>query len=214
MSRFAEGGSLPRLGVGVAFCDRSLYVMGLSHSFRSWLDHKFKNDVYELYGGEIVRGRGSRPENRLRVADVKAWQIHPEMGFDVVEITLADGRQVLWVDKYNDLTEILQRTVWDAAAEQKRWRAALERGRKVQDWLGDASKPLSDFIVLCLAEMDAGERLSQLDCFSSRAAFLAEVRKLIVEPTAPSHPVPSIEVYRDAQKQWLEFIIRRFEHDA
>jgi hypothetical protein len=45
----------------------------------------------------------------LQVADVTGWQIHPEMGFDVVEITLADGRRVVWFDKYDDLTGILRR---------------------------------------------------------------------------------------------------------
>lgn len=78
-------------------------------SFRSWLDHKWKVDVYELCDGEIVRGRGSRPQNRLKVSDVIAWQIYPEMGFDIVDITLADGRQVRWFDKYNDRTDILRR---------------------------------------------------------------------------------------------------------
>ena len=31
------------------------------------------------------------------------------MGFDVVAITLADGRQIRWFDKYDDLTGILRR---------------------------------------------------------------------------------------------------------
>jgi len=83
--------------------------MALLNTFRSWLDHKLKNDVYELRGSEIVRGRGSRPEDRLPVADVRAWQIHPEMGFDVVSITLTDGQEIRWFDKYDDLTEILRR---------------------------------------------------------------------------------------------------------
>jgi hypothetical protein len=72
--------------------------MNLLRSFHSWLDHTFKNGVYELRGDEIIRGRGLRPENRLRLADVKSWQIFPEMGFDIVEITLADGRRILRFD--------------------------------------------------------------------------------------------------------------------
>jgi hypothetical protein len=84
--------------------------MALFHSFRSWVNHKLKIDVYELCGDEIVRGRGKRPENRLKVSEVKAWQIYPEMGFDVVEITMADGRRVRWFDLYDDLTDILRRT--------------------------------------------------------------------------------------------------------
>jgi len=83
--------------------------MSLLHTFRTWLDHKLKNDVYGLCGSEIVRGRGSSPKDRLQIADVTGWQIHPEMGFDVVEITLSDGRRVLWFDKYDDVTGILRR---------------------------------------------------------------------------------------------------------
>ena len=84
--------------------------MALFYSFQFWLDHKLKIDVYELCGGEIVRGRGSRPDDRLRVSDVKTWQIYPEMSFDVVESTLTDGRKIRWFDKYDDLTDILRRT--------------------------------------------------------------------------------------------------------
>ena len=83
--------------------------MALLHTFWTWLDHKLKNDVYELCGSEIIRGRGLSSDSRLQVADVRAWQIFPEMGFDVVEITLADGRRVRWFDKYDDLTDILRR---------------------------------------------------------------------------------------------------------
>ena len=45
----------------------------------------------------------------MRVADIKAWQIHPEMVFDTVQITLIDDQQVVWLDKYDDLTGILRR---------------------------------------------------------------------------------------------------------
>jgi hypothetical protein len=83
--------------------------MHLGQKFWTWLDHKLKNDVYELCGSEIVRSRGSRPEDRLRVGDLKSWHIFPEMGFDVVEMTLTDGRRFIWIDKYDDLTAILRR---------------------------------------------------------------------------------------------------------
>ena len=70
-------------------------------------------DSYELRGLEIIRGRGSKPEDRLRVADIKSWQIHPEMVFDMVEITLADSQRVVWLDKYDDLRGILHRVAVD-----------------------------------------------------------------------------------------------------
>jgi hypothetical protein len=82
--------------------------MTVRHKFRLWLDRTLKNDVYELRGSEILRGRGSCSENRLSMAEVRTWQIYPEMGFDVVEIQMADGQKLRWIDKYNDLVSILR----------------------------------------------------------------------------------------------------------
>jgi hypothetical protein len=97
--------------------------MALFHTFRTWLDHKLKNDIYELCGSEIVHGRGLDSGSRLEVAEVRKWQVFPEMGFDVVEITLADGRQIRWIDKYDDLTGILRR----AAPEREQAQRTIEQ---------------------------------------------------------------------------------------
>ena len=112
------------------------------------------------------------------------------------------------------MTSPTTKRAWDATAEEKRWRASTETAQKVQDKFGDAPEGSSGFILLCLAELDAGIRLLQTDCFSSRAAFLAEVRRLIAEPTTPSRSVASIEGYKASQKQWLEFILNRYELDT
>lgn len=85
--------------------------MTFLRKFWFWLDHKLKNDVYELRGSEIVRGSGVRSEDRLLVTAIREWQIHPEMGFDVVSISLTDGREFQWFDKHNDLIAILRRVV-------------------------------------------------------------------------------------------------------
>ena len=87
--------------------------MGILQKFRSWLDHKLKNGIYELQGDEIVSGRGERPKHRLAIGDVGDWQIFPEMGFDVVVIKLVDGRQLRWIDKYDDLIAILRKVAPD-----------------------------------------------------------------------------------------------------
>jgi hypothetical protein len=100
---------------------------------------------------------------------------------------------------------------WDAVAEQKRWRAALESARKMQGQLGGAFKPLQGFSLLCLAELDAGNCLMEADCFSSREAFLAAVKRLIAEPTTPSQPVPSLQAYTNSQKSWLELLVKQYE---
>ncbi len=77
-------------------------------NFQSWLDHKLKNDVYELKGEEIIRGRGRTPGSGVGLAEVVSWWIYHEMGFDLVTIELSDGNEVRWIDKYNDLIGILR----------------------------------------------------------------------------------------------------------
>jgi hypothetical protein len=85
--------------------------MLLPNRFQSWLDHTLKNGVYEVQGTEIVCGRGRRSDHRLSVSEVRAWQIYPEMGFDLVTIDLTSGRQVRWIDTYDDLISILRKVV-------------------------------------------------------------------------------------------------------
>ena len=87
--------------------------MTLLQRFERWLDHKLKSGVYELQGSELVSGRGRRPEDRLAIADVRSWQVFPEMGFDIVEIVLAGGQRVRWIDTYDDLINILRRVAAD-----------------------------------------------------------------------------------------------------
>jgi len=82
--------------------------MALLLKLRSWLDHRLKNGVYELRGTEIVCGRGRRADHRLSISELGAWQIHPEMGFDMVTIELTGGRQLSWIDTYDDLIAILR----------------------------------------------------------------------------------------------------------
>lgn len=83
-------------------------VRSLNTNLKGWFDHIFKYGVYELQGTEIVCGRGRHADHRLAIADMTAWQIHPEMGFDVVTIQLINGQQLRWIDKYDDLISILR----------------------------------------------------------------------------------------------------------
>jgi hypothetical protein len=92
-------------------------IMSLTHRFQSWLDHTLKNGVYEVQGSEIVCGRGRRPDHRLPISAVRAWQIYPEMGFDVVTIDLTGGQQFRWIDKYDDLISILRRVAPEREAD-------------------------------------------------------------------------------------------------
>jgi hypothetical protein len=112
------------------------------------------------------------------------------------------------------MTPLPIKRAWDAKAEEDRWRKSLETAQKMQDKFGEAPEGASGFILLCLAELDAGLHLLQSECFASRATFLADVRRLIAESTTPSRPVASIEAYRASQKQWLEFILSKYEQDT
>jgi hypothetical protein len=101
---------------------------------------------------------------------------------------------------------------WDPVEEEKKWCTSLESARQFQEKLDkEFRNPLSGFLRLCLAELDAGNQMLASGCFSSRASFLAEVRRLISEPTTPSRPVDNLEAYRSSQKWWLEFIISQYD---
>jgi len=101
---------------------------------------------------------------------------------------------------------------WDATVEEQKWRESLEKASKAQTELGDRiSKSSPDFYHLCLAELDAARHLLRPEYFASRDKFVAQMRRLIAEPTQPSRGVPSIQAYRDSQKWWLESMIQMYE---
>ena len=76
---------------------------------RKWLDHKLGIGIYELRGGRIIKDRGRTPSCIVALQDIESWHIDYEMTFDIVTIRLKDGREVRWLDKYNDLLAILGR---------------------------------------------------------------------------------------------------------
>ncbi len=87
--------------------------MAVLQKFRSFVDHALKNGVYELQGADVVCGRGRRADQRLPISQLAAWQIHPEMGFDIIAIELTSGRQIRWIDRYDDLISILRKVAPD-----------------------------------------------------------------------------------------------------
>jgi hypothetical protein len=104
---------------------------------------------------------------------------------------------------------------WDAAAQEERWHKATEQGRRGLEKFGEQlSISSTDFYILCLAEVDAAQVLMQPQCLASRAAFVAEIKRLIAEPTMPSRPVASVETYRGSQKWWLEFLLEQYESET
>ena len=101
---------------------------------------------------------------------------------------------------------------WDGVVEEKTWRETAERARLAQDELEQkCGGAKSGFYTLCLSELDAVVHFTRPECFTSRAAFLTELRQLIVQPTTPSRPVPSFDEYQHGQKFWLAFMIQKYE---
>ena len=66
------------------------------------------------------------------------------------------------------------------------------------------------FYVVCVGGLDAATHFVKPDYFVSRAAFLAELRRLMIEPTPPSRGVPSIDEYQRSQRRRLEGIVKRY----
>jgi len=86
----------------------------LIRTLRARLDKVLRVNTYRLVGDTLVKGRGTRRNSRIRLADVKSWQILPEMGFDVVMIELESCETYQWLDDYNDLIEVLRTCLPDA----------------------------------------------------------------------------------------------------
>jgi len=77
-------------------------------SLGKWLDQKLGVNVYALYDEKILKDRGREPADIILLQDISAWHVDEEMVFDVVTIQLSDGREIRWLDKYNDLLDILR----------------------------------------------------------------------------------------------------------
>lgn len=74
-----------------------------------WLNRKLKNYSFELKDRVIISGKGKRPNQRIAVRDIRAWQeIWIGGGVPFICIELVDGRTVDWEDKYGTLLDILR----------------------------------------------------------------------------------------------------------
>ena len=64
------------------------------------------------------------------------------------------------------------------------------------------------FFDLCLAEYEVRKHLLTVDCFSSRDALVAELRRLLSEPVVPTSKPPCLAAqYLACQKQHIELEI-------
>jgi hypothetical protein len=109
---------------------------------------------------------------------------------------------------------------WDAASETQHWRelaaqAAASYSRFKATVVTTPHFRLEDqFSHLCLAEFDAVSQMRIPECCSSRATMIAELRRLLSEPTSPSLDVSDADAYRASQKAWLEWIIQGYERSS
>ena len=98
--------------------------------------------------------------------------------------------------------------VWDAAAEEKKWRDDLHGMRHGTNGVEKAGLHTSDFYTACMAALDAATQFTKPQFLVTRAAFVAELRRLMIQPTTPSRPVANIDKYDRVQRRWLEDLIR------
>ena len=111
----------------------------------------------------------------------------------------------MWLRKHKSKAQ------WDPVAIQKRWGETEARGREAFNKIFTQQPPPRDpngFYDLCLAELDAAAHLNKRQCFGSMSEFISELRRLQTEPTSPSVPAFSLQIYASCQKQWLDFLIR------
>ena len=104
---------------------------------------------------------------------------------------------------------------WDAAAEEKWWREELEMMRAGANAIEQkGGLTTSGFYMACVGGLDAAAHFTKRESFGSRGAFVAELRRLMTEPTAPSLPVPSLVEYQRAQRRWLEQITKEYDQES
>ena len=96
--------------------------------------------------------------------------------------------------------------IWDPFAEEKTWREELWIMRGGADAIEQkAGFNRTGFYVICVGGLDAATHFVKQEYFASRAAFSAELRRLMIEPTPPSRAVPTMEEYQRAQRRWLDY---------
>jgi hypothetical protein len=79
----------------------------------AWLERQLLRVTKEGHcryaDGKIVRHRGLFTCDEIHVDDIVEWSVVPEMGFDVVTISLRNGTPVRWLDTDDSLLGTLRR---------------------------------------------------------------------------------------------------------
>ena len=100
-------------------------------------------------------------------------------------------------------------TTWSEEAARARCRKSVEVCERffVERYGGKRPETANGqvFYDLCLAEYEVRKHLLSVDCFSSREALVAELRRLLTEPVVPSSSPPCrADQYLDCQRKDIE----------
>ena len=102
--------------------------------------------------------------------------------------------------------------IWDPVAEEKSWREELQIMRHGADAIERKfGHSTTGFYLACVAALDAATEFVKPEFFVSRAAFIAELRRLMIEPTPPSRAFPRFVEYQGAQRRWLVSTVKKYE---
>lgn len=85
----------------VRFFDR------IGGEFQRAIERRLRINTYETNGTTLIRHNGPFRRRSLELNLIVRWRVIPEMTFDIVDIELADGGSIRWLDRYDDLLSIL-----------------------------------------------------------------------------------------------------------
>jgi hypothetical protein len=84
---------------------------GVANKCERALARTLRIDCYEMRDNVVTKHRGPFRAESIIIDDINRWWIVHEMTCDIVYIERYDGTVVRWLDSYNDLIEILERTL-------------------------------------------------------------------------------------------------------
>lgn len=81
----------------------------LSFRVEHWLARKLRtNRTFTLREDVILRGRGQKVEDTVRISEIQTWVDYGDPWIFVIPIHLANGHTIEWSDPYCELENILR----------------------------------------------------------------------------------------------------------
>ncbi len=64
---------------------------------------------YDFKDEKIIKNNGVfGAKEEIPISQIDEWEIYPEMGFDIVILRTKEGGRAQWIDRYDDLINILR----------------------------------------------------------------------------------------------------------